>query len=1109
MKKIGREYFDDLTGLYNRRYLISLVSGRLKETQGNNIPLSIVLIDLDHFKNVNDTYGHTRGDVVLKEFALFLKLLLRQGDTVFRYGGDEFICMLSSTDYGQAVKISQRFIEQCRVREFSQIRLTMSIGIASSPENARDWQELFDIADRNLYSAKRHGRDRVGVYERERKGLLIPTDEIIGRDEEISKVRGFIDPIFEGGGGTVCISGEIGVGKTRLVHEVVKDSNYRDIQFFGSNLSATTKSIPYYPFREIIRGVINREGVGSVDVISGAYRIELMKIVPELSGELRGMGKQVFMTDKFRLFEGVRRFLALQCSACPVFVCLDNVHWADEGSLELLHYLVRVLRESGVFFFLVYRIEEIKDSPFQDVLRLMSRERLYERVDLKPLEVSGVARMLSLIIDGIPSVDLTDYIFNQTGGNPFFIEELMKSLEESGAIEWDGSGWRFDRGKGVVIPYSVEGVVERKLGMLDSEACGLLEYAAVLGREFDFSFLRDITNMNEGHLFDLMDDIIGMQLLEEGGKEHYCFTEDMIREVIYSKISGVKLKRYHQAVGERLLSLYEGRTEGVVEELANHFYRSGDLERAIEYSVVAGDRAKDAYANRDAIRFYDIAIECLAESEAEEKEVKEIECLKKRAIVLNLIGENERGAGDLEEAVNKAKEIGNKEKEADCLIAFCKINQDTAQYKEAAKKAEKALEIYKELKYKKGEAKSLHSTGNIYWFLGEYPRALKFFQDALKITEEIGDLSGVSSNLSNIGLVYYTIGEYSKSLKFYQNSLKVKGGIGTYKIQAITLNNIGAIYKELGEYSNALKFYKRSLKMIEDIGDRQGVGRGFNNIGTVHFAFSEYSKALKLFQDSLKIYKDTNNRSSIAMSLNNIGGVYEVLGEYPKALEFFHGSLKIQKDIGSRKDEATCLCNIGRVYEILGEYANAIKFHKRSLKIKEDIGDRKGLVDSLIWIGDVFLQKDDYSTAESYYNKAYSIVRKIKSNFLLLDVLLSRISIYLEKDDLVRLKREVKKILSLSEKINSKEMKVEVLCFLGRFYTKERKWDKAKSSFGESISILKEMKTRFKLGKAYYYQGCMFSESGDKTNTKKSFKLAMEIFKKIGAKGWIRKIKTI
>ncbi|MCK4251508.1 diguanylate cyclase [candidate division WOR-3 bacterium] len=479
MNKIGKEFIDDLTGLYNRRYLYIRAPRKIEETQETGIPLSIVLIDLDHFKNVNDTYGHRRGDVVLREFGIFLNSLLRADDTVFRYGGDEFVCILPNANYEQAKMISRRFVERCRIKEFAQLRLTMSIGIASCPLNARDWTGLFEIADRNLYSAKRHGRDRVGVFEKEKRGLNIPIKEIIGRDEEITRIKEFINPVFSGSGDAVCVSGEVGVGKTRLIQEIIRDTDFQDVQFLNSNLSATTKSIPYYPFREIIRCVIKEHGVESIKDISQAYQIELSKIVPELSDKSKETDEHIFIVDKFRLFEGVRRFLALQASKAPLFVCLDNIHWADDSSLELFHYLVRTLKNNPVFFFFVYRVEEAKHSSFQNVLQLMAREGLYKKTDIEPLKTADVARMLSLMIDGIPSSELTEYIYKETGGNPFFIEELMKSLDTNGAFIWDKDKCVFDKGKKVVIPYSVEGVIDRKLGMMNKEACDLLEYAAV------------------------------------------------------------------------------------------------------------------------------------------------------------------------------------------------------------------------------------------------------------------------------------------------------------------------------------------------------------------------------------------------------------------------------------------------------------------------------------------------------------------------------------------------------------------------------------------------------------------------------------------------------
>ena len=1066
MNKIGKEYLDDLTGLYNRRYLYIKAPRKIEEIQERGIPLSIVLIDLDHFKNVNDTYGHRRGDVVLRDFGIFLNTLLRADDTVFRYGGDEFVCILPNANYEQAKMISRRFVERCRINEFAQLRLTMSIGIASCPLNARDWTGLFEIADRNLYSAKRHGRDRVGVFEKEKRGLNIPTKEIIGREQEITGIKEFINPVFSGSSGAVCISGEVGVGKTRLVHEIIRDSDFQDIQFLNSNLSATTKSIPYYPFREIIRCVIKEQGVESIKDISQAYQIELSKIVPELSDKSKEIDEHIFVLDKFRLFEGVRRFLALQSSKAPVFVCLDNIHWADHSSLELFHYLIRVLKESSVFFFFVYRVEEAKHSSFQNVLQLMAREGLYKRIALEPLQTADVARMLSLMIDGIPSPELTEYIYKETGGNPFFIEELMKSLDTNGAFIWEEDKWVFDKGKKVVIPYSVEGVIDRKLGMMNKEACDLLEYAAVVGREFDFTFLQDITKMNEGHLFDSMDEILGMKLLKESGEEQYRFSEDMIREVIYHKINRSKLKRYHQAVGEQLLNLHKDRIEEVVEELSSHFYLSGDKEKAIEYSIIAADKAKDVYANQDAIRFYTWATECLKDRSIKGRELKEIECLKNRAGVFNLIGENEKALADVNNAINKTKVIGNRKLEADCLIILSNIYQSTAKYNEAIKKLEITLDIYRELKNREGEATSLNRIGVSYGEIGEYFMASKFFQKSLKIRKETDDRKGEATCLSHISVIYDYLGENPKALKFCEQALKIDREIGERRMEGISLNNIGILYKQISEYTKALEVLQQSSKIMEEIGDRRVEGASFTNIGSIYYN----------------------------------------LGEYQKSLEFYERSLKIVEEINEPKGEGINLNCIGNIYTLLGEYSKALEFQQRSLKITEEIGDRSGEAISLLSIGDIFLEKDNFLNAGRHYNRAYSIAREIKSKSLLANVSLNIASLYLTKGRLTDAKKSLKQILSLVDELGSKEIKAMVLCLSGRLYTKEKKWDRAKSSFEESISILEETKNTFRLAEVYYYQGLMFIESGDKTNAKKYFAAALKIFKKLGAKGWIKKV---
>ncbi|HHF98097.1 MAG TPA: tetratricopeptide repeat protein, partial [Candidatus Aerophobetes bacterium] len=1058
-RRVGKEFLDDLTTLYNRRYFHQQIQENLKDSEKRKIPLSIAFIDLDHFKNVNDTYGHTRGDVVLKKFALFLKTQLRQDDTVFRYGGDEFICVLPNTNYQQAMGISQRIIERCRQKEFSQIRLTMSIGIASFPKDATDWKALVEIADRNLYSAKRQGRDRIGFFEKERRELIIPTKEMVGRGIELEKIREISKSIFNGKGGVVCISGEIGVGKTRLIQEVAKDAYFQDTLLLSSNLSATTKSIPYFPFREIIRALAYKECKECIKQIPEVYQMEITKIVPELSNRAKKMEKGIFMVDKYRLFEGIRRFLSIESSKRPLFILLDNIHWADDGSLELLYYLIRSLRESPVFFFLIFRIEESKEGNFQNILQLMSREGLYKEIKLAPLRIADVALMLSLILDAKPSTRLIDYIFNETGGNPFFIEELVKSLEENNALVWNKEEWVFDENRKVVIPYSLEGVVERKLSMIDSDAHRLIEYASVIGREFNFSLLREITGINEGQLFDLMDEILGMRLLKESGSEQYCFSEDLIREIVYQKISRGKLKRYHQIVGEKLLSLYKRHTNEVVEELANHFYLSGDRKKAVKYSIIAGDRARDAYANKDAIRFYTRAIESLDKT-IKNRAVKEIECLKKRAEVLNLIGENKKAILDLKDAIKKSKLMGDKKEEADCLIVLSKVYQDTGQYDKASKISKKSLEIYKKLGDKRGKAEIFKRIANIHFYLGEYQKALEFYQRSLKIEEAIEDLLGQAENLNNVGVVYQTLGKFNQALEFFQQSLKISKAIADREIEAKSLNNIGIVHYNLGEYTDALRYYENSLKIFEEVG----------------------------------------YRNAVAKSLSNIGNIHHSLGEYEKALEFYKNGLKIMEEVGDIQAEATNLFNTGSIYENLCNFDEALDLYQRSLKIVEEIGDRQMEVACLASIGNIHSEKNNYSLAETYVSKAFSLAQEINSKPLIVYVLLRIIAYNLVKGDLNEAKKRLKEVSSLTDKLDSSEYKADLLRLSGLLYTKEKKWEKAKSSFKKSILIFKDIKNEFELARVYYYQGLMFKELGDKTNASKNFIKARKIFEKLGAR---------
>ena len=163
---------DGLTGLHNHRHFQNLLEQNTSLALRYQKPLSLLMCDIDHFKTVNDTYGHPAGDLVLKGVAEILERQARQTDAVARYGGEEFALILPETDSEAARAIAERIrvaVEQATfMTELGPLKITLSLGVATLPDVARLKQELIDQADQALYAAKRGGRNRWVVAEKKR-----------------------------------------------------------------------------------------------------------------------------------------------------------------------------------------------------------------------------------------------------------------------------------------------------------------------------------------------------------------------------------------------------------------------------------------------------------------------------------------------------------------------------------------------------------------------------------------------------------------------------------------------------------------------------------------------------------------------------------------------------------------------------------------------------------------------------------------------------------------------------------------------------------------------------------------------------------------------------
>ncbi len=158
---------DPLTGLFNRRYLEASIAKLMQRAAAPGRSLSLLLADIDHFKSVNDTYGHLAGDHVLREFAYRLRRLMRTSDLVCRLGGEEFIVVMPDTPLDVARQVGERVCASIAAEPFrggrdnSSLTITASVGVATLGEVNEGVEEFLDRVDLALYAAKRDGRNRV------------------------------------------------------------------------------------------------------------------------------------------------------------------------------------------------------------------------------------------------------------------------------------------------------------------------------------------------------------------------------------------------------------------------------------------------------------------------------------------------------------------------------------------------------------------------------------------------------------------------------------------------------------------------------------------------------------------------------------------------------------------------------------------------------------------------------------------------------------------------------------------------------------------------------------------------------------------------------------
>ncbi|MCK4757661.1 MAG: tetratricopeptide repeat protein [Thermoplasmata archaeon] len=958
--------------------------------------------------------------------------------------------------------------------------------------------------------------------------LVLQQPELIGRDEELSKLKKSLDMAINGKGSTVYIAGEAGIGKTRLVTELKKDAEAKEVNIIQGWCLAESLE-PMMPIKTALREagmfhlvsgtpppkvmsayLVNGAGmliskaereesgldpdifasmlqaVGNfvhdsltmMDSNSGAYLnslgygeytillqssasismatvikgtnseflIDDMKRVlveigtkyDDWSGDVSkttdaqpktswfidsGKYDGRFLVDDAKikqenLFDNILLGLQRASMEKPVLLFLDDLQWSDPTTLNLVHYLARNTRNNNVLILGTYRPEDIVEGPdgsthhLETSMQGMSREGLFEKIELKRLDAENTEKIVESML-GQTSFEQSffDKIYKETDGSPFFILEVVKLIIEDEAIKQNEEGiWLLDKELDELdVPSKIYDVVKRRLNRLMKEQKEILECASVIGDEFKSDIVGSILGLNKIRLLKNLSEIEKTHQLIHYLQDKYRFDHAKVKEVLYNGIGEELRKEYHKIVGDTIAELHNDSLDEVVNDLAYHYLEAGDL-KAEKYLIMAGDKAKDKYANEEAIRFYEHATELIDD----EEELKAI--FKNLGDIYNLIGDFENAIKNYTSALEIERENSRK---AELHMSLSFVYERKGDYERAREECNNGLKLV-------GEQDSLELAklqiflAGTYARSGDFDKAIENSSEGLAFAEKAGAMMEIAKARQVIGVVHIFKGDLKSALEHLEICLKILKENRDVTAISTIVNNIGLVYRDLGKLEKAREFIEQGLEASEKIGNKYDISSTLNNLGLIYREMGDLARALELFEKGLEISEMIGDRFGAGLRLYNIGEVHLYLGEPQKSLECLNEALAIFIETGNKRSIIECQCNLAYAYLEIGNTVKAFENAEKAVSSSHEIGAKGLEIMGRLSFGTTYIKMNELEKAKSEFDKTQELLAEVGDRILQAGLYYQYARLYICTGDYDKAKEKLVKALSMFEEMGMK-----------------------------------------------------------------------------------------
>jgi DNA-binding SARP family transcriptional activator len=592
------------------------------------------------------------------------------------------------------------------------------------------------------------------------------TFPIVGRESEVTIVRRALQRARDGQGHTILLSGETGVGKTRIAYETLQIAEDAGLFALYGACYEQEGQLPYQPFVEAInRYLARQQRPFSENPIT--HHMPLGKSDPQ--------------QEQWALFNAAAAFLINLAAQAPVTLIIDDLHAADEASLRLFHYLARQTRQAPIILQATYRSDMAfrPSSPFGILLNALYRERLQTVINVTPLGRQAAADLIAQTLAGEAAPELSGLVFTASEGNPFFMEEMLHALKKRDRLEQVAGQWALKAGAALQIPAGLSKLLQSRIAQLGDVVVLALETAAVAGREFSFDVLRRAASLSDNDLFTALDLALAGRLLEETAAG-YRFRHGLIRSVIYDSQSRPRRARRHSFIGQAIEAVYGERPPGVepfVEALAYHYLHSDARRHALPYLLKAGEKAANLFAFEVAVAYFEQALALMDELGLAEPAMR-WQILASLGWWGVILADTARAVQRFEQALalppTESWQPGRSGRV--WLYRGAAVSLMTAGDTAAAEKhLAAALSLVDEEEDAAEYALLLYTAAQLRWHRNEYQPAFDLAQRSLRIAERLNDSEAVARAFEMLALACHSTGDWQQGLLFEEQRASLAG----------------------------------------------------------------------------------------------------------------------------------------------------------------------------------------------------------------------------------------------------------------------------------------------------------------------------------------------